>query len=380
MQRRIKRNYLIIGILFGLMFPIMAISLEILLEHMPFSINAIATAHLNNKLLYMIDSAPIFLGLFAWIGGISKAKSLELLDSNMELLEETKAGQKELELNSSKQSDMLKKLHQYSESLLRQFDNASKDMQLMQYKDQEINENNVNILNIMQLLSSDIETTKKLLNNSSQNMNSLSKDYHFAFENIQQEEELLCKLTETLEKTRRHGYEVAKEPDQVSNELNLIQRIANQVNLLALNASIEAARAGEAGKGFSVVAEEVRKLSSEITQVLDQIHQVQNALHVKVIQMQETIDELSDKTQSSKSISSNSRLLLENILTKINELDHEIANVSFSTQIESDRYANVLKLNNEVSEQTSDLSAMIESFFASINEFEVTVTMLNDQS
>lgn len=380
MQRRIKRNYLIIGILFGLMFPIMAISLEILLEHMPFSINAIATAHLNNKLLYMIDSAPIFLGLFAWIGGISKAKSLELLDSNMELLEETKAGQKELELNSSKQSDMLKKLHQYSESLLRQFDNASKDMQLMQYKDQEINENNVNILNIMQLLSSDIETTKKLLNNSSQNMNSLSKDYHFAFENIQQEEELLCKLTETLEKTRRHGYEVAKESDQVSNELNLIQRIANQVNLLALNASIEAARAGEAGKGFSVVAEEVRKLSSEITQVLDQIHQVQNALHVKVIQMQETIDELSDKTQSSKSISSNSRLLLENILTKINELDHEIANVSFSTQIESDRYANVLKLNNEVSEQTSDLSAMIESFFASINEFEVTVTMLNDQS
>lgn len=67
---------------------------------------------------------------------------------------------------------------------------------------------------------------------------------------------------------------IEKEMENISNFVNGINKISSQTNLLALNASIEAARAGEHGKGFMVVAEEIRKLSSETNNFSTQINEI----------------------------------------------------------------------------------------------------------
>ena len=149
--------------------------------------------------------------------------------------------------------------------------------------------------------------------------------------------------------------------DQIGEIINLINDIADQTNLLALNAAIEAARAGEQGRGFAVVADEVRKLAERTTQATKQIGQTIKAMQSEtkqaVVSMEEGVKEVEIGTQDARK----SGEALKDILKQINMVTSEISQIAVASEQQT-------ATANEIAHNIQQISEVVEETARNVSE------------
>jgi methyl-accepting chemotaxis protein len=146
--------------------------------------------------------------------------------------------------------------------------------------------------------------------------------------------------------------------DQIGDIVKVIDRIAEQTNLLALNAAIEAARAGEHGRGFAVVASEIRKLADGSVQATKEIAGHIGSTQSVITQVTDAMARLNGRVEDSVQSTDNASAALREIVATVMDANRQVTQISSVTRSMSENSFRVIRSIEEIARSvTANLAA-----------------------
>ncbi|MBD3919777.1 methyl-accepting chemotaxis protein [Paenibacillus sp. PR3] len=175
----------------------------------------------------------------------------------------------------------------------------------------------------------------------------------------------------TMQQVNQQMENLEKDSNQIGDIIQVINEIAEQTNLLALNAAIEAARAGEQGRGFAVVADEVRKLAERSGSATKQIASI---IHGMQSNTTECVKAVSDGVQQF----AETRQSFDGIVVKVNEMSDKVNEIAESSVVQASKASDVLMTIESVASVSEEAAAAAEETAAASQELSQLAERLNE--
>lgn len=191
-------------------------------------------------------------------------------------------------------------------------------------------------------------------------------------------------LADEIEKTAKVTQSLVENSETIGSVLDVIKGIAEQTNLLALNAAIEAARAGEQGRGFAVVADEVRTLASRTRDSTTEIQNIIEKLQSRANQAASVMQNSREKARDSVAQAEEAGSVLQEISTAIANIDCLNAQIATAaeeqTSVAEEMNRNIVSISDiaeetvagaaELASSSQDLSKLASDLQAEVSQFK----------